>query len=100
MPLFFAGLLPLGCSQGGVDFRAVETDDDLSVDIEHRDAHLAGLGNGFGRVVRVAFDVAVFVLNALLVQVVFRGVAKGTPGRAVDDYVAHVISIASILYFV
>jgi hypothetical protein len=70
--------------EGGVDFGAIEADDDVAGDVDNRDAALLALIDSFFAGGWIGFDVAIGVFNTELVEVLFGGVAKGTPRCAVD----------------
>lgn len=82
--------------EGGVYARAVETDYDLAVDIEYRDATLATFRNGCLGILGINLYIEVIVANAELVEIFFGGVAESTPGCAIDDNfrIIHAPSIA------
>lgn len=82
--------------EDGVDFGAVEADDDLAIEIDDEDTGLAGFVHGFLGVGRVGLDIFLDVLDALFVQIFFGGVTKGAPVGAIDrdGNVTHIHSIA------
>ena len=84
------------CLEGGVDFRAVEADDNLTVNVNDGYAGLAGFGDGFVGVLGIGLDVFFFVLDTQFSKVVFGGMAKGAPVGAIDGDVRslHKISVA------
>lgn len=89
----------LGGFEGSVDAWAVEADDDGTVDVEYWDAHLAGFVDRLVEVLGVMLDIAVVVLDAKLVEVVFGGVTECAPTSAVDDnFLIHNRSIAQGYY--
>ncbi len=70
--------------ESSVDARPVEADDDLTVDVDDRDAHLAGFVDGFFGEGWIFFDVLFCVFDAEFFEVVLDGVTKGAPVGAVD----------------
>lgn len=94
----FALGLALLC-ECGVDAWSVEADDNLTVNVEHGYAHLAGLLDGFIGVFHLLFDVALFECNALLGQIIFGRVAESAPVSTVDDdmFLVHTLIVA--LYY-
>lgn len=66
--------------------RPVKTDDNLAVDIEDRNPKLTRLVHGFFAPLRIFLYVAVFVLDAELIEILHGGVAKRTPLSSVHNY--------------
>ena len=84
-----------GLPGGSIDARAVEANDDITIDIDDRNAALAGFGDRFHHELRVVFDIFVGVLDTFFIEVIFGGVAESTPGCCIDrDVFTHTPSIA------
>ena len=62
-----------------VDSWAVETNDDGAVDIDDRYAHLPAFADGFLGKFNILLDIALFVFNTELIEVLLAGVAEGAP---------------------
>jgi hypothetical protein len=85
-------------AEGGVDAGAVKADNNLAIDVEYRDAHLAGFLDRFLGVGRVFLDVLFGKRDTFVGEVIFGGVAKGTPIGAVHRYAGSSRIIHSLKY--
>ena len=69
-----------------VDLGLVESHQNVPADVEYRDGHLVRLLNHLFGLVPVTGDVIVGVGYSLSRKILFRPLAEGSGGGAVDDY--------------